>query len=357
MINVTDLVEWVRNESVLQESHWLEWKSMADLGQRVWQARVARFVLGAANRPRSLTGPHEGQAFMLLGVEPGQAHGTNAVDPAQVGQGLARYLGIVGPQYSLDYATIDGLVVAVLTVPPSSAGSRPYLARGTFSGERLEIQDGRIYVRRSGTTTEATSDEVDEMLAERVATRVAAGPLWPMQAEPAWRDGNEIHVRRQRGDKIMIHDVDNFTNLAEMAQTRPNLPSPLPSAIAERISIFDSLADLADAEPYRAVQEAWPPLRGTAIEAYERSFGPLPFDGFKVVDILHHLASERFVDPGWVNVAYPLYYWPLDESAESLSATPGLARTYVLLAKSLAAALLLTEEPTNPQREQRDDAT
>jgi hypothetical protein len=345
-MDLGQLVRRVLQEHALQEGHWLEWKSDADLGRRVWQARAARFILGAANRSRAAaTGPYEGNAFLLLGVEPGRAIGTNNVDTALVTQALVRYLGSVGPHYSLDYVTIDGVAVAVFTVPAPPTGNRPYLARGTFSGEREEIRDGRIYIRRSGTTAEATADEIDEMLAERVAARVAAGPMWPMQAEPVWRDGNTLHVHKRHGDRVMIYEADAYTNLAEMAAIRPPLPEPLPADVAERVAVFDRLLDLADAEPHQAVEETWAPLRAIVVQVYEQTGRSLPMPGFKVVDMVTQLAEDGIVEPRWVDVAYPLYYWRIEQTPETLATNPGLAKTYILLAKALAAALLLTTKP------------
>ncbi len=349
MANLAQLVQSVLSDPTAQESDWLEWKSRADLGQRLWQARAARFILAAANRPRtSAAGPYEGHAFLLFGVEPGRAHGTNVIDPAVVDQGFARYLGTVGPAHSLEYVTIEAVTVAVVTVPLSTPGTRPYLARGTLSADRPEIQDGRIYIRRSGISAEASAAQIDEMFAERVATRVAAGPLWPMQAEQAWRDGNTIHVRQRRGDQLVVHPPDTFTNLSEMAAIRPSLPGTLPGDIAHRVAVFDSLLDRADAEPYQAVESAWPPLRAIAVEVYDRRFGPMPMQGFKVVDIVTRMADEGLVEPRWVDVAYPLHYWSIDQSPETLSTVPGVARTYVALAKSLATALLLAPANVAP---------
>jgi hypothetical protein len=348
MANLVQLVQFVLNEPAAKETDWLEWKSRADLGQRLWQARAARFILAAANRPRaSAAGPHEGQAFLLLGVEPGQAHGTNTVDPAVVEQGLARYLGTVGPAHNLEYVAVEGVTVAVVIVSPPSPGTRPYLARGTLSADRPEIQDGRIYIRRSGISTEASADEIDEMLAERVATRVAAGPLWPMQAEPAWRDGKTIHVQQQHGDRVVIHAADTFTNLTEMAALRPSLPETLPLDVAQRVDEFNSLLGRADIEPYQAVEAAWPPLRAIAVELYESRLRPLPSQGFKVVDMVSDLVDQGTVEPRWVDVAYPLYYWRGNQSLETLSANPGIAKTYIALAKSLATALLLAAKDTS----------
>jgi hypothetical protein len=261
-----------------------------------------------------------------------------------VTQALVRYLGSVGPHYSLDYMTIDGVAVAVFTVPPPPTGSRPFLARGTFSGEREEIRDGRIYIRRSGTTVEATADEIDEMLAERVAARVAAGPMWPMQAEPVRRDGNTLHVHKRHGDRVMIYEADAYTNLAEMAAIRPPLPEPLPAEVAERVAVFDRLLDLADAEPHQAVKETWTPLRAIVVEIYEQTGRSLPMPGFKVIDMVTQIAEDGIVEPRWIDVAYPLYYWAIEQTPETLAANPGLAKTYVSLARALAAALLLAPE-------------
>jgi hypothetical protein len=342
-MDLGQLVRRVLHEPALQEGHWLEWKSDADLGQRLWQARAARFILGAANRPRpAATGPYEGNAFLLLGIEPGRVMGTNILDPAKVTQALVRYLGSVGPHYSLDYLTIDGGAVAVFTVPPPSTGNRPYMARGTFSGEREEIRDGRIYIRRSGTTAEATADEIDEMLAERVGARVAAGPMWPMQAESVWRDGNTLHIQKRRGDRVVIYEADLYTNLAEMAAIRPSLPEPLPAEIAGRVAVFDRLLDRAEAEPYQTVEETWTPLRAIVVEVHEETGRSQPF---KVIDMVTQIAEDGIVEPRWVDVAYPLYYWAGEQTPETLAANPGLAKTYVSLARALAAALLLASKP------------
>lgn len=343
MADLRKLLESVIGDPSAQETDWLEWKSQADIGQRLWQARAARFILGAANRPRtSATGQHEGSAFLLLGVEPGQACGTNIVDPAVVEQGLSRFLGNSGPVHRLDYVTIGPATVAVITVPQPTPGNRPYLARGTYSGERPEIQDGRIYIRRSGRTTEASAAEVDEMLQDRVAVRVAAGPIWPMQAHPAWRDGNTINVQQGRGDRIVVHGVDNYTNLAEMAAKRPEFSGTIVPEIQERLAVFDALISRADTEPVTAIKEAWIPLRAVVVEVYERTLGPLPFKGSKVIDLVDRLANSNFVDPGWTNVSYPLYYWGTSDEAER--ADLGVAKTYLTLAKALATALLLVPE-------------
>jgi len=345
-VELAKLVQQVYAHQLLQESHWLEWKSQADLADKAWLARVARFVLGVANRSRgSNPGPYEGRAFLLLGAEPGQVTGTSVVDPAVVTQGLQRFLGTPGPQYAIDYvATVGGAIVAVVTVPPPPPGNRPYLARASFSREKEELREGRIYIRRAGVTAEATAGEVDEMLAERVSVRMAAGPVWPLQAESVWRDGDTLHVQKRRGDTVQIYDADVYTNLGEMAAVRPPLPTPLPDRVRERTAVFDQLLSLADADPHQAVTHAWPPLRAIVTEAFERRIGPLPMKGFKVIDMVAALANRDVMDARWVDVAYPLYYWSIDQRPETLAANTGLARTYIALARALAAAVLLVDD-------------
>jgi hypothetical protein len=299
---------------------------VADLGDREWQARAAKFVLGAANRPVNLARPvHAGHAFFLVGLEAGRVVGTSIVDPAVVGAGLARFLGTVGPSYHLDYVTLQGKAVAVITVLPTATGHRPYVARGTFSGAKLIVQDGRIYVRRTGLTEEATSAEVDDMLVERVAARFAAGPRWPMQPVEAWRDGRTIHVRKERGDNLAIHEADLYTNLGQMTRERPDLPPDIPEATRLRIEVaFDPLILIADSDPGRAVDEAWPPLRQIAIETYQRLLSAEPPS--KVIDMVTVLANERHVEGGWVDVAYPLYYWAIVDDVRQRELTPASAR-------------------------------
>jgi len=75
------------------------------------------------------------------------------VDRAMLDAGLARYLGTAGPRCVLDYVTLGAVAVAVVTVLP---GDSPLLARASYSATKPIVQDGRIYIRRSGATEQAT---------------------------------------------------------------------------------------------------------------------------------------------------------------------------------------------------------
>lgn len=220
------------------------------------------------------------------------------VDPATVGAGLARYLGTVGPGYGLDYIAPEKITVAVVTVQPSLSGSRPYLARGTFSGTKPIIQAGRIYIRRAGATEEAADDEVDDML-------------------------------------------------TEMARERPALPAHVPPSVTSRVTaVFDPLLALAESEPGRAVEDAWQPLRQITMEMYESLLGYDPPS--KVIDMVTDLARAGLVESGWVDVAYPLYYWPIKQDDRELQTTVGTVKSYLLLAAALATTLLAAAESPPP---------
>lgn len=342
MITPEQLVAQVLAGAEPVELHWLEWKSDVDLSVREWQARAAKFILGAANRPlHQAQGAHRGHAFMLMGLEPHHAVGTRLVDPTQVDDGLIRYLGTAGPAYILNYVTIHAVSVAVITIPPTSAGNRPHLARGTMDGPRKPvIQDGRIYIRRGSSTTEASAVEVDEMLTERVGARIAAGPRWPLQPVEAWRDGRKVHVQLERGDHVMIHGEDRYTNMMEMARERPQLPPEVPAEIVDKVTArFAFVTNLIDPNPARAIVEALALLDELSLEVHRSLLDHAPPS--KMIDMVGELAGAGHLEPGWVNVAYPLYYWPIEQERQQLKVTHTGARTWLSLANSLATALLL----------------
>ena len=185
------------------------------------------------------------------------------------------------------------------------------------------------------------------MLTERVAARIAAGPRWPLQPVDAWRDGRTVHVQLERGDELLVHSPDNYSNLMEMARERPELPGPISLAIQARVgAMFDPLLALADSDPAGAVRDTWEPLRDLAISVYQDFLVRDPPS--KVIDMVQELAAAGHLEPGWVDVAYPLYYWPIEQDYHQLDVTRSAARTYVSLATDLATALLLAAAAPAP---------
>jgi hypothetical protein len=70
---LANLVNAILAADPVDETHWLEWKTDVNLTDRQWQARIAKFVLGVANRRPQVADPAcEGCAYMALGVAPGK---------------------------------------------------------------------------------------------------------------------------------------------------------------------------------------------------------------------------------------------------------------------------------------------
>ncbi len=164
-----------------------------------------------------------------------------------------------------------------------------------------------------------------------------------MQPVEAWRDGRTIHVRKERGDILVSYEADLYTNLGQMTRERPDLPPLIPEDTRRRVdAAFDSLVPVADSDPGRAVDAAWPPLRQIAVATYQRLLSDEPPS--KVIDMVTVLSNEGYVERGWVDVAYPLYYWAIVDDVRQRELSPASARSYLLLAKALATALLLGTE-------------
>ncbi len=176
-----ELVEAVTNALPQDEAHWLEWKSQLNLSQRDGQATVAKFVLGAANRPsRVCNTAAGGYAYMVVGAEPSNLSGQVMPDPADLDNGLRRYLGQGGPLFSVHPVVFNGTEVVVVVVHPSPVGSRPFLCQKEFAGI---VTDGGIYIRRSGSTASANSQEIREMLEEAKHQATSVGPPWTLELE------------------------------------------------------------------------------------------------------------------------------------------------------------------------------
>src|SRR5260370_14463274 len=62
------------------EPDWLEWKSTLDLNDKVVQGRIARTVLGMANRPvATAQRAMEGLGYIAIGADPSSLTGVTGV--------------------------------------------------------------------------------------------------------------------------------------------------------------------------------------------------------------------------------------------------------------------------------------
>lgn len=144
----------------LAERHYLELKSTLDLSGKKDKEKIAKFILGAANRmPDVAVNAFEGYAAMVIGVSKGAITGIRPVEVMDIAKVVQQYVGAAGPRWDVTWVPIDDSTnqVLVVIVDPPRLGQGPFPCRS--NGETLT--DGRIYIRADGETREANSDEVD----------------------------------------------------------------------------------------------------------------------------------------------------------------------------------------------------
>lgn len=178
------IVAHVRDTPTLEETDYLEWKSTYDLSSKPGAATTARQLIGMANRDFAQAERHaEGNAYVLLGVEPGMVHGVPHWDSADIENWLARY---VEPElrYDVHYVEIDSKEVLVFTVDAPRQGDPIYCLQrqcdveevvpGRAGQEEKRIKKtlpkGAIYVRHGGKTEQHTPEDLTRLTARAAVT-------------------------------------------------------------------------------------------------------------------------------------------------------------------------------------------
>jgi len=107
------------------ERYFLEVKSDVDLNTKAGRAKVAKFILGAANRdPGQVARRFGGHAVMLLGVGSGTTHGIAAFEAQDLARDVARWVGVDGPTWDFERIRAGSQldVIAVVVDPPTGDG-------------------------------------------------------------------------------------------------------------------------------------------------------------------------------------------------------------------------------------------
>ncbi len=164
-----------------QETQAVEWKIGIDLTDRGWRAKLAKGVLGFANRdPDVAVRWFEGCAYFVAGASPGELSGTAVFDSAKVEDMLAPYLGKgpAGPEWSSSYIEVDGKSVLVVTVEPPRWGSRIWTLLKEYASEKGEpLRAGDIFVRQHASTERASPADIDMLTRRATATGTRLGGL------------------------------------------------------------------------------------------------------------------------------------------------------------------------------------
>ncbi|MFD6888740.1 hypothetical protein [Streptomyces sp. NPDC059957] len=147
------------------EATYLEVKSPLDMNSKATAAKIAKFLLGAANRRPGEAARHfHGYAVLVIGAQkngaPGVPRGTEA---HELEDRLRPYLGPQFPAFEFGRIGVDSdrEVLFVIAQPPED-GQTIFPCHKSYQGEdrRDNLEDGAIYVRGISNTRPARSGEV-----------------------------------------------------------------------------------------------------------------------------------------------------------------------------------------------------
>lgn len=173
------LVTAVGDTGDLAERHYLELKGPPDLATKVNKAKVAKFILGAANRlPDRAAEAFEGYGVMIVGITNQGIEGVPPIEMLALSQVIQPFLGAAGPHWDVVRVPVEGSTnqVLVILVDPPKVGQPPFICRSNGEG----LQNGRIYYRGDGETREANADELDLLM-----VRGASRPPAPVELDVA----------------------------------------------------------------------------------------------------------------------------------------------------------------------------
>ncbi|MFE7448236.1 hypothetical protein [Streptomyces griseus] len=154
------------------EATYLEVKIRLDMNSKATAAKIAKFLLGAANRRPGEAARHfHGYAVLVIGAQkhsaPGVLRGTEA---HELEDRLRPYLGPQFPAFEFGRIGIDSdhEVLFIIAQPPED-GQTIFPCHKSYQGadRNDNIEDGAIYVRGTSNTRPARSGEV-LALVERV---------------------------------------------------------------------------------------------------------------------------------------------------------------------------------------------
>ncbi len=184
------------------ESVSLEAKSDIDLAQRLGVAKVAKFILGVANRQPDVAQRHfQGYAVMVLGARKDSAPGVpGGVEAHELADRLRPYLGPDGPRWDLARLPADdGREVLFIVVDSPKAGDPPYPCHKDFQpadtqDKKHALQNGAVYVRGKSNTLPAKASELLALVSRGQVSQTPAVAV----------------SLRCEGSAITLHDADEM---------------------------------------------------------------------------------------------------------------------------------------------------
>ncbi|MBZ8177470.1 hypothetical protein GP475_01065 [Corynebacterium poyangense] len=210
------LARHLAGKSDLRETYYLEVKSEFDLGNKNDQAKVAKFILGAANRDPEIASQYfDGHAIMVAGIGDNDIKGVTGTETKDLDKKVRSIVGASGdgPRYDIVSEEIDGKNVVFFIVGRPMNDIFPALANAGFNNL---VKDGHIYHRTSGETNEMTGQELRQRIrALKTAgevTDVALSKLGPITcgvvAEPLVRRRWNQAISQLRSSAPARSEVD-----------------------------------------------------------------------------------------------------------------------------------------------------
>jgi hypothetical protein len=158
----------------LHERHFLEMKSDVDPTSKEGAAKIAKYILGAANRdPERAAKYLGGYAVMILGVSKAEVRGLERFEAKDFVGRVQSYVGEPGPSWDFHRIRVDDdRDVIVITIVPPQPGDQIW----PCCREGFGLIDGRVYIRADGETREANSGEFRALLARAAVAASEARP-------------------------------------------------------------------------------------------------------------------------------------------------------------------------------------
>lgn len=252
------LVAAVAEQGDLAERHYLELKSTLDLSTKKDKEKIAKFILGAANRmPDVAATAFEGYSVMIIGVAQGAVTGIPPVEMMEISKVIQKYIGAAGPRWDIVWVPVEGSTnqVLVIIVDPPKLGQGPFPCRA--SGDSLT--DGRVYIRADGETREANSEELD-LLVQRgsAGAQVEVDFAVEVLGEIASVTVDEENTVDEYLNKMRARLIDAMPRPEPRSTDAASLTGGLAGLSAYRAAIDGlSLVDSALMEPERRTEEEY----------------------------------------------------------------------------------------------------
>lgn len=159
------IVEYIEEVGDEAETPYLEVKSSLDLNSKSGIAKVAKFLLGTANRlPHEASRHFNGYAVLVIGAQKDSSLGIpRGVEAHDLENKLRPYLGSQFPIFEFGRVTINSQneVLFIIAQPPQD-GQSIFPCYKDFQGEKKQdtLENGAVYVRGASNTRRAHAGEI-----------------------------------------------------------------------------------------------------------------------------------------------------------------------------------------------------